>query len=38
VSRGLVCDFIAAEKTTYGVRRLCPVFPISSASFYAWAA
>jgi hypothetical protein len=28
VSRGGVCAFIAAEKTTYGVRRLCRVFAI----------
>jgi transposase InsO family protein len=38
VSRGLVCEFIAAEKTAYGVRRLCRVFRISPTSFYAWAA
>jgi putative transposase len=38
VSRGLVCEFIAAEKTTYGVRRLCRVFKLSPTSFYAWAA
>ena len=37
MSRGLVCEFIAAEKTTYGVRRLCRVFRISPTSFYAWA-
>jgi putative transposase len=37
VSRGLVCAFIAAEKTTYGVRRLCRVFAISPTTFYAWA-
>jgi hypothetical protein len=38
VSRGLVCEFIAAEKTTYGVRRLCRVFRLSPTSFYAWVA
>jgi putative transposase len=38
VSRGLVCEFIAAEKTSYGVRRLCRVFRISPTSLYAWAA
>jgi putative transposase len=38
VSRGLICEFIAAEKTVYGVRRLCRVFGISPTSFYAWAA
>jgi hypothetical protein len=38
VSRGLVCEFIAAEKTSYGVRRLCRVLRISPTSFYAWAA
>jgi putative transposase len=38
VSRGLVCEFIAAEKTSYGVRRLCRVFRISPTSFYAWSA
>jgi putative transposase len=37
VSRGQVCAFIAAEKTTYGVRRLCRVFAISPTTFYAWA-
>jgi len=37
VSRGLVCEFIAAKKTTYGVRRLCRVFGISPTTFYAWA-
>ena len=37
MSRGLVCEFIAAEKTVYGVRRLCRVLGISPASFYAWA-
>jgi putative transposase len=36
VSRGVLCEFIAAEKTTYGVRRLCRVFGISPTSFYAW--
>ena len=38
MSRGLVCEFIAAEKTSYGVRRLCRVFRTSPTSFYAWAA
>ncbi|GAA4758755.1 hypothetical protein GCM10023328_47760 [Modestobacter marinus] len=38
MSRGLVCEFIAAEKTSYGVRRLCRVFRLSPTSFYAWAA
>ncbi len=38
MSRGLVCEFIAAEKTSYGVRRLCRVFKLSPTSFYAWAA
>jgi putative transposase len=38
VSRGLVCEFIAAEKTSYGVRRLCRVFRISPTGFYVWAA
>ncbi len=37
MSRGLVCEFIAAKKTTYGVRRLCRVFGISPTTFYAWA-
>jgi putative transposase len=36
VSRGHVCAFIDAEKTTYGVRRLCRVFAISPTTFYAW--
>ena len=34
----MLCEFIAAEKTTYGVRRLCRVFGISPTSFYAWVA
>ena len=38
MSRGVLCEFIAAEKTTYGVRRLCRVFKLSPTSFYAWAA
>jgi transposase InsO family protein len=37
VSRGLVCAFIATEKTTYGVRRLCRVLAISPTTFYTWA-
>ncbi|WP_426241428.1 transposase [Nocardioides sp. LHG3406-4] len=35
--RGQVCAFIAAEKTIYGVRRLCRVFSISPTTFFAWA-
>ena len=38
MSRGVLCEFIAAEKTSYGVRRRCRVFRISPTSFYAWAA
>ncbi|SFU08343.1 hypothetical protein SAMN05660657_05512 [Geodermatophilus amargosae] len=38
MSRGVLCEFIAAEKTTYGVRRLCQVFGISPTIFYAWVA
>ncbi len=38
MSRGETFPFIAAEKTTYGVRRLCRVFKLSPTSFYAWAA
>jgi transposase InsO family protein len=34
----VLCEFIAAEKTAYGVSRLCRVFGISRTSFYAWAA
>ncbi len=34
VSRGLVCEFIAAKKTSFGVRRLCRVFRIRPTSFY----
>ena len=37
MSRGVLCEFIAAEKTSYGVRRLCRVFGISPTTFYAWA-
>jgi transposase len=35
--RGVLCEFIAAEKTGYGVRRLCRLFGISRTSFYSWA-
>jgi hypothetical protein len=38
VSRGVLCEFIVAEKKTYGVRRLCRVLGISPTTFYAWAA
>ena len=38
MSRGVLCEFIAAEKTSYGVRRLCRVSGISRTSFYSWAA
>jgi transposase InsO family protein len=38
VSRGAVFGFIAAEKTTYGVRRLCRVLQVSKTAFYDWAA
>ena len=38
MSRGVLCEFIAAEKTVYGVRRLCRVCGISRTSFYSWAA
>src|SRR3954466_7671706 len=33
----MLCEFIAAEKTIYGARRLCRVFGISPTTFYAWA-
>jgi putative transposase len=36
VNRGVLCEFIAAETTSYGVRRLCRVFGISPTTFYAW--
>ena len=38
MTRGALCEFIAAEKTSYGVRRLCRVFGISPTTFYASAA
>jgi hypothetical protein len=38
VSRGETFAFIAAEKTTYGVRRLCRVLGVSKTAFYDWAA
>jgi putative transposase len=38
VSRGAVLGFIAAEKTTYGVRRLCRVLGVSKTAFYDWGA
>jgi hypothetical protein len=34
----VLCEFIAAEKTVYGVRRLCRVFGVSRTGFYSWAA
>jgi hypothetical protein len=37
VSRGRVFDFVAAEKTSYGVRRLCRVLGVSKTAFYDWA-
>jgi putative transposase len=36
VSRGAVFGFIAAEKTTYGVRRLCRILGVSKSAFYDW--
>ncbi len=36
VNRGILFGFFAAEKTTYGVRRLCRILGISPTSFYAW--
>lgn len=36
--RRQVLAFIDAEKTTYGVRRLCRVLDVSASSYYAWAA
>jgi putative transposase len=38
VSRGEILAFIASEKTTYGVRRLCRVLGVSKTAFYDWAA
>jgi putative transposase len=38
VSRGALFDFIAAQKTTYGVRRLSRVLAVSKTAFYDWAA
>jgi putative transposase len=38
VSRGAVFGFIAAQKTTYGVRRLCRVLGVSKTAFYEWSA
>src|SRR3712207_619526 len=38
VSRGAVLGFIAAERTTYGVRRLCRVLGVSKTAFHEWAA
>lgn len=37
MSRGVLCEFIAAKKTSYGVSRLCRVRGLSRTSFYAWA-
>jgi hypothetical protein len=38
VSRSLRCEFIDAEKTTYGVRRLCRVLAVSKTAYYDWVA
>lgn len=37
MSRSAVFEFIAAQKTTYGVRRLCRVLAVSKTAFYDWA-
>ena len=36
MSRGTLFGFIAAEKTTYGVRRLCRVLGVAKTAFYDW--
>jgi transposase InsO family protein len=36
VSRGAIFAFIAAEQTSYGVRRLCRVLQVSKTAFYDW--
>ena len=38
MSRSLRCEFIDAEKTTYGVRRLCRVLAVSKTAYYDWVA
>jgi hypothetical protein len=38
VSQGAVFGFIVAEKTSYGVRRLCRVLGVSKPAFYDWVA
>ena len=38
MSRTLRCEFIDAEKTTYGVRRLCRVRAVSKTADYGWVA
>lgn len=38
MSRSLRCEFIDAEKTTYGVRRLCRVLAVSKTAYYDWLA
>ena len=38
MSRALRCEFIDAEKTTYGVRRLCRVLAVSKTAYYDWVA
>ena len=38
MSRSLRCEFIDAEKTTYGVRRLCRVLQVSKTTYYEWVA
>ena len=38
MSRSLRCEFIDAEKTTYGVRRLCRVLQVSKTTYYDWVA
>jgi putative transposase len=34
----LRCEFIDAEKTTFGVRRLCRVRAVSRTAYYDWVA
>ncbi len=36
MSRGTRFGFIAAEKTTYGVRVLCRILQINVSAFYDW--
>lgn len=38
MSGGVLCEFVAAQKTTHDVRRLWRELAVSKTAFYDWAA